>query len=155
MSIKKLPGGEVSIPSLPPPSVISSEKKEMIATGKLSLGEPCSPHTVFRSTVTSDGEVKTDEVKIIERKLSLLEIRRKLLQRHSKYMRLMTDQEIQQLTRDNIVQLLTLAHHSVSPNETLTELQYQLASLQRTRTLAFWHDHSTVVQQGICCNSSV
>ena len=147
-SIKKLPGGEISIPSLPPPSVISSEKKEMIATGKLSLGEPCSPHTVFRSTVTSDGEVKTDEVKIIGRKLSLLEIRRKLLQRHSKYMRLMTDQEIQQLTRDNIVQLLTLAHHSVSQNETLTELQYQLASLQRTRTLAFWHDHSTVPEQG-------
>ena len=73
----------------------------MIANGKLSLGEPCFPHTVVRSIVTSDGEVKTEEVNIIGRKLSLLEIRTKLLQKQIKYMRLMTDQQIEQLTRDD------------------------------------------------------
>ena len=145
---KRLPGGEISTPSLPTPGVITAEKKEMIASGKLSLGEPCSPHMVHKSIVTADGEVKNEEVGIIGRKLSLLEIRKKLFQRHRKYMRLMTDQEIQQLTTEDIHEFLSLAHCPVSLSATLSDLQHQLAVLQRTRTLAFWHDHSTVLQQG-------
>ena len=63
-------------------------------------------------------------------------------------MRLMSDQQIQQLTIEEIRELLSLAHCLVSPSTTLCDLQHQLAALQRTRTLAFWHDHSTVLQQG-------
>ncbi len=47
----------------------------------------------------------------------------------------MRDQQIQQR------ELLSLAHCLVSPSATLCDLQHQLAAL-RTRTLAFWHDHS-------------
>ena len=63
-------------------------------------------------------------------------------------MRLMTDEKIQQLTRDKILELMNLAHYQPLTTASLSELQTQLADLQRTRTLEFWHDHSTVLQQG-------
>ena len=145
---KKLPGGEISTPSLPTPTAITSERKEMIACGKLSIGEPCSPYRLTKSFVTTDGDVKTKQVEIVGRKLSLLELRQKLINQHQKYMRLMTDQEINELTRENILQLMSCAHHETSPSATTEELQLQLATLQRSRTLAVWHDHSNVLQQG-------
>ena len=144
---KKLPGGEISTPSLPTPAAITAEKKDLIACGKLSIGEPCSPYTVTKSVVTAEGEVITKEVEIVGRKLSL-EVRQKLLHQHSNYMRLMTDQEIKELTREKILQLMSIAHYHASPTMTIDELQEQLAVLQRSRTLAVWHDHSTVLRQG-------
>ena len=119
-------------------------KKRMIARGKLSIREPCSPYINTKSIVTAEGEVTTTQVKIVGRKLSLLEIRQKL---HSKYMRLMTDQQIKELTRE-ILQLMSIAHYHASPTATTDQLQQQLAVLQRSRTLAVWHDHSTVLRQG-------
>lgn len=40
---KKLPQGEISIPNLPSLSVIANERKHLIETSDLSLGEPCTP----------------------------------------------------------------------------------------------------------------
>ena len=145
---KKLPGGEISTPTLPTPAAITAQKKELIACGKLSIGEPCSPYTITKSIVTTDGEVTTKQVEIVGRKLSLLELRQKLLHQHLKYMRLMTNEEIKELTREKILQLMSTAHYHASPNATTDELQQQLAVLQRSRTLAVWHDHSTVLRQG-------
>ena len=145
---KKLPGGEISTPSLPTPAAITAERKNLIASGKLSIGEPCSPYSITKSIVTADGEVATKEVEIVGRKLSLVEIRKKLVHQHLKYMRLMTDQEIKKLTREGILQLMSIAHFHAPPSATIDELQQQLAVLQRSRTLAVWHDHSTVLRQG-------
>ena len=39
-------------------------------------------------------------------------------------------------------------HHKPNQDSTTEDLRLQLASLQRTRSLAMWHDHSTVLQQG-------
>ena len=93
------------------------------------------------------GMSKKKEVEIVGRKLSLLELCQKLLNQHQKYMHFMTDQEIIELTRENILQLMSYAHHETSPSATTEELQLQLATLQRSRTLAVWHDHSNVLQQ--------
>ena len=43
---------------------------------------------------------------------------------------------------------ISLLQHQVSPNATLEELQHSLSTLQRRRTLAIWHDHSTILQTG-------
>ena len=77
----------------------------------------------------------------------MLEIHQKLLHQHLKYMRLMTNEKIKELTRERILRLMSIAHCQPSPNATIDELQ-QLAVLQRSRTLAVWHDHSTVLRQG-------
>ena len=127
---KKLPGGEISTPSLPTQAAITAEKKDLIACGKLSIREPCSPYTVTKSVVTAEGEVITKEVEVVGRKLSL-EVRQKLLHQHSNYMRLMTDQEIKELTREKILQLMSIAHYHASPTMTIDELHWQYGMIIR------------------------
>ena len=56
----------------------------------------------------------------------LLELRQKLLNQHQKYMRLMTDQEIKELTRENILRLMSCAHHKTSSTATTEELSLPL-----------------------------
>ena len=56
---KKLPGGEISTPTLPTPAAITAQKKELIACGKLSIGEPCSPYTITKSIVSLKSEEPT------------------------------------------------------------------------------------------------
>ncbi len=60
----------------------------------------------------------------------------------------MTNEQIELLNRSEITDLMNRAHHPVSDTASIGELQLQLVRLQRTRTLAFWHDHSTILQQG-------
>ena len=42
-SKRKLPGGEISVPTNPPVSTIKLQWQEMIQSGELSLGVPCAP----------------------------------------------------------------------------------------------------------------
>ena len=43
---KRMPGGEVSIPCNPTPKSIKKSWSDMIESGELSLGEPCTPYTL-------------------------------------------------------------------------------------------------------------
>ncbi len=58
-------GGEISVPATPSPSSIRMEWLDMIESGLLLIGEPCSPYTVTkyiskevlqRNTQKSQGE---------------------------------------------------------------------------------------------------
>lgn len=71
---KKLPQGEISTPSLPSLSVIANERKHLIETGELSLGEPCTPYTMTKYVVTALGDVETTKVEISGRKIPLHEL---------------------------------------------------------------------------------
>ena len=66
---KKLPGGEISSPALPTPTAISEEKRALVASGKLSIGEPCSPYVLMKYAVTNEGEVVTKQVELHGRKI--------------------------------------------------------------------------------------
>ena len=65
----------------------------MIKLGMLSLGEPCYPHTLCKYTI-QNGELKMSKIVVYGRKISLLEIREKLLHRHESIMHLQTEEEI-------------------------------------------------------------
>ena len=147
-SKKKLPGGEISTPALPKPEAIAEEKRQLIASGQLSIGEPCSPYTLTKHVVSSDGDVLVKKIEIHGRKVPLLELRQKMLIKQQKYMRLMTDDDLHNLSREEIVAEMSRVQHTPDDNKSLQELQHDLAALQRTRTIAMWHDHSTVLQQG-------
>ena len=63
-------------------------------------------------------------------------------------MHLNTDTEINDVDRDKILHLLSLAHYSVPPESTLQQLTSELAQIQRTRHVAIWHDHSSILKTG-------
>ena len=42
----KLPGNEISVPSMPTLTLLKDDIKELLDSGKLTLGEPCSPFSL-------------------------------------------------------------------------------------------------------------
>ena len=90
----KLPGGEISSPSLPTVKFIQKERDEMIHNGTLSIGELCAPFNVTRYRAAPGGTVETQVITVYGRKVPLLEIRRQMLTHHDKYMRLLSDADI-------------------------------------------------------------
>lgn len=94
----KLPGNEISVPSLPTIKSLQGSIKHLIDTGVLNLGELCSPYAVGKTSVGSDGTVVTVSSDVRGRKITLLDIRKSLLKKHEPFMRLKTDQELEELS---------------------------------------------------------
>lgn len=143
---RRLPGGEISMPSLPPPEIIVHEKQNLIETGELSIGEPCSPFTITKTVVTSECSIETTSVQISGRKIPLTDLRRRLIKKHEQFMQLSTDDDIQEMSKDQILDFMKSCHQRIQSDMSIDQLQANLAVLQRTRTLAIWHDHSTILK---------
>ena len=143
---KRMPGGEISVPSNPTPKSIKKSWNDMIASGELSLGEPCTPYTLTKH-VTSEGIVSPLQVQVYGRKFSLLSLRNKLLKAHERYMRLPTDSDLANLTQTELLETCTRFDIGVEDMQT-DQLRHVLAKHQRQRSLVIWHDHATVLNSG-------
>ena len=64
---------------------------------ELSLGEPCTPYTLTKYT-THKGAISSNKIQVNSQKFSLLYLRKKLLKAHEKFMRLVTNTELDNLT---------------------------------------------------------
>lgn len=124
------------MPSLPTNEVVTQQKKQMIDSGELSIGEPCTPFTISKVTINSDMDVETKEVTISGRKIPLYELRQYVTSTYSK------------MSRDDITRLLDSLHMKYDSTSTTEVLKGLLNHLQHHRTLAMWHDHSTILQTG-------
>ena len=138
----KLPGNEISIPSLPTVHALKASINDFLEKGTLSLGEACTPYTLIKSSVV-DGEITNVMQEVCGRKISLMEIRKKLLEKHAKFMRLQTDDEIDSIDAADVKVLLDSINETVKDNPSST-----LKAFQRTRNLALWHDHSVILGRG-------
>lgn len=61
------------------PTVECKEKQELIASGELSIGEPCTPYTMTKTVVNKEGNIAVKKVEICGRKIPILELRKTLL----------------------------------------------------------------------------
>ena len=52
------------------------------------------------------------------------------------------------MNREQITGFLASVRQNVPDDATLEHLQSNVATLQHSRTLAIWHDHSTILQTG-------
>ena len=146
----KLIGQEISSPSLPTVEKVLKERDQMISDGQLNVGEPCAPFTITRFRTTASGTLYEQEITVEGRKISLLDTRKQLLQQQEKYMHLLSDEQLEQLREEEIKQILH-DHQAELPeddNLSLADLRRFLAKSQRTRTLAIWHDHATILGTG-------
>ena len=143
----RLSGREISMPCLPTVATIKEEMKQLILSGDLSIGEPCAPFHLTKSVITSEGNVEIKDVHICGRKLPLCDIRVALLKKQEGYMRLFTNEQIDAMSREEIVSLMSIFHYVPSPNASLEDLQ-KTSTIQRMCTLAIWHDHSTILNTG-------
>jgi hypothetical protein len=90
--------------------------------------------TAQNRVINENGQVEIRPVQISGRK-PLHDLRTALIKKHESYMRLLTDAEIQTLTKE-ITAHMSAVNHQPDPNASLEELQDTLSTLQRTRTLA-------------------
>ena len=127
---------------------MSAEKKELIESGVLSIGEPCTPYTLTKSVVNSEGNVEIKKVDIAGRKIPLTELRQRLLARHADYKRLTPLDYIKKMTEEGLSAFLRGVHHPQDQHTSYNDLCTEVYKIQHTRTLAIWHDHSTVLQTG-------
>ena len=142
---KRLPGGEISIPCLPTKGEIMDEKKRLVESGELTIGEPCTPYVMTKCIVNSEGEIEVRPTEICGRKIPLLELRQKLLDKHLKYMRI-GNQRVK--TTEELLAMATRAGYQYSSTLDTEAAFTELESYQSMRNLAIWHDHSTILRTG-------
>ena len=119
----------------------------MVEKGDLSLGVPCAPTTLTHYT-TKNGQLEAKEVVVFGRKFPLTEVREKLLKKHEDYMRLNTDDEIDNMGTDELKLQASHFNHQFDSSLTIEEMKAAIKSFQRTRHLIMWHDHSTILNLG-------
>jgi len=92
-------GGEISVPCHSTPKHVKEDWVKMIEDEIYSLGKQCSPKqlTIVKA---ERGHVITKEVTVNGRKIPLAEIHEKLLRKHERWMRLMTDEQILKMTTE-------------------------------------------------------
>lgn len=142
----KLPGGEISIPANPTPASIKADIKSMIACGKLTLGEPCAPYTITHVKVVQGNVIKTSSV-VHGRRMPLVDLRKKLLMKHEKFMHLLSDDSIASLPASDVIATLESLHEPTADRD-IEDLRDHLRTLQRSRSISFWHDHLSVLGRG-------
>ena len=69
----KLPGNEISVPSMPTEASLKKDIQNLIDTGEFNLGEPCPPYILTKSSVNEEGQIVTDTTEVYGRKISLVE----------------------------------------------------------------------------------
>ena len=81
---------------MPTVASLKEDVSQLLETGKLSMGEPCSPYTIVKSSV-HDGKLENTTSQVYGRKIPLLEIRERILKKHEKFMYLYSDEQIEEV----------------------------------------------------------
>ena len=123
---------------------LKKEIKRNIKEGIFQIGEAVNPKTYFR-LILEDGEVKQESFVVEGRKVSLVDIRRRILERLEPFMRLNNNDYFNnaELVSERLDKLGEL---DLQENE--TERAEKLKKLERTRNLIFWHDASVIINHG-------
>ena len=109
-------GGEISVPTNPSPAIVCNEWMDMIQSGLLSIGEPCSPYTVTKF-VSKGGLITKETFEVSGRKISMHELRQKVLKKQEEFMRLHTDQDLAQMGSDELLAILRASDYPVRDRE--------------------------------------
>ena len=94
-----------------------------------------------------DGDVIKTTSTVHGRRLPLAYNRKKLLDKHAQYMHLLSDEAIALLPEAELKVQFTHLHEPVDSME-VHDLRELLKTLQRSRTISLWHDHSSILGQG-------
>ena len=143
----RLPGGDISVPTHRTITQVKEDWADMIKSGELTLGEPCNPFTITKHS-TASGSLTATTSTVYGRKIPLQTIRQKLLERHEQYMYLHTDQELDNMSLDELKEQMKKRNIKLTETTTEPSIREKLKKSERTRTIAIWHDHSTLLGHG-------
>ena len=140
----KLADGRTSV-SCPPLSALKEQVNTLIEDGTLDLGQPRAPSTVHTFKLVN-GKLEEVHSEVYGQRFNMLKVRQELLRSHEKLMRLNSDEELNAMTKDDLMSLIPECE--IQPNMSIDDMKAKICCLQRTRHLAVWHDHSSVLSRG-------
>ena len=143
---KRFPGSSISIPIPPTPHAIKKEWANLVSSGNIHMGEACSPYTTTKF-VQRDGQVVRENVTVEGRKIPLHDIRVRMLQKQERFMHLLSDEAIDSMGLQELQNKVKTYKQNVETT-VCDELKATLKTIQRTRSLALWHDHATLLGRG-------
>ena len=139
--------GEITIPTPETNDFIKEQLKTKIRTKEFSIGELIVPKKFKKLLLDKDNNIKEVEFITEGRKRPLDEIREKMLEKQIQYTRSHPDLYYDEMTRIEVASRLKELNE-LDETEGLTKMRKKLKSLERTRHLIVWHDHSTVANHG-------
>ena len=143
---KRLPGG-VTFPMHRPVNIQKEVLQQRVETGEILLGEEIVETYYTRFTVEkSTKSVRESTASVHARKISLMDIRKKLLDKHEKtgLLREKSDDVIDSLSEDEVKVQLNMVHGGVEE----TDPRACLKKISRQRFLKVWHDHTSIAGHG-------
>lgn len=143
----RLPGNSISAPVHTTVEGIKDEWSNMIRTGELSVGEECTPHIITKYS-TAGGDLTAKTTTVYGRKVPMLDLRQKLLKKHEEYMHLHTDQQLADMNGEALQRELLKRKIQITRDMSEEAMRQTLRQSERTRTIALWHDHSTLLSHG-------
>ena len=141
----KLADGRTSVPWPPSISALKKQVNALIEDGTLDIGEPCAPSTVHTFKLV-DGKLEEVHSEVYGRRFNMRKLREELLRSHENLMKLHSDEEIKKMTKDDLMSLIP--ENEIETNMSLDDMKAKVRHLERTRHLAVWHDHSSVLSNG-------
>ena len=126
---RKLTGTGISIPANPPLRKIEADIQQMLASGRFSLGEECTPYKITKYTL-KDGKLSPYDILVQARKVPLQQIRQRLLTKHQQFMR-STSTEVARMWHDHATILgmgfiMVTVHVMFDSSVFLTDEEYNL-----------------------------
>lgn len=140
-------GGEISLPTAETNESLKKTLKAKIMKGEICVGEMIVPKKYAKLVLNKNNEIQAVEFTLQGRKIPLDEIRKLTLERQKEYVHKNPDNYYENMTRLDVVKRLTELNE-FDDSQGLTTMKEKLKSLERTRHLMIWHDHSTVANHG-------
>lgn len=119
----------------------------MIAAGRFTLGEECTPFKITKY-IPVNGVLTPKDTMVQARKVSLAQLRQKLLNKHMQYMRLTPTSQVTGMTEVELKQRLKQLAYLEECTLTHEGLCEVLIQSERSRSLCLWHDHATILKLG-------
>ncbi len=137
---KKLRRSRVSFPMHRTLNFHRQTLNQRVTSGELVVGEEVVPSSYTRFSVDSNNlTIREESKQFSARKIPVLTIREKLLQKHEELglLRNLSDEHLTSLTRDALQTRLQELHEAFQPEDTVEHLRNSLTSISRQRHLKY------------------
>ena len=139
------------MPCEPTNDEVMKQLKDKIKAGVYKMGEEIVAQT-FQKLQIKDGEGEIVVV-VCGRKHPLLHLRNQMLEEHTKYFRLFSDNEYNQMSDEKIkTELKRINEYESVKNLTSIQQLDKLKVYQHTQNLMLWHDTSTISDHSLLVN---
>ena len=150
-SLKRMFGGETTIPVPCTNSELREKIKAKLDSGEIKLGNMICPREYKKLIITPEGTIEEQTFQVSGRQICLRNLRQQILKEHEEMglVRDHSDERYMNMTANEIVErLMKLGEYHDSEDLTLQQLKERLQSYERRRHLITWSDHSSIMNHG-------